>query len=768
MIDAAEQLGFVISTDFANMSADVLGQVANIKGAFLNLSSSLAEDILPALHDIVMSITNDDIVRWVESAKNALGTFLNAAKLLAAFMATRMVIALAVSAKGFYDNMRASAQSTASLIAQKFGAEQATRAHTALAYAIRATVMASRTLGGVVGIAITGLVGVMSFLSGAFSEHENAVESLNSKLSELGDGYEKLSEAQKKALIATSRLALREQEAELDEMRKNLAKYEKEMVLHSEAIQSYTMLQDFGSANIFTERAEEIALSIDILNGKIEEHQNKIEETKNVIKEVSDTQKKAAASQVASVESTSKAYEALASKTRERIAELGKESEFAKFEAKAQLGLIEDMSAAEIEKLKALYMIYDARKAIIDATEKEKRATEQAKKAVDDQLVSLREQVALLGKSNAQVLEFNLLKNGATQEQVSEALALQAQVTAYDNKLKLQKKSSAAIKESNKALEDYKGLIRSLQTSEEARLTTLKDQLDVIQKSGAAQADQALVAQKALQGTIEGINPDDMSASIEEQRQIFAEYYSILDGMRSKDLISEQQYQASRAEIARKEILSDGNQVFAGLQKGMQEYASNVKNVRDITADATVSMIDGLGNAFISFFDGTEKSFADMTANILKMIAQIMLKMAMMQAMESMKGAGGIWGSIASAFGGSFASGGYTGHGGKYEPAGIVHKGEVVFSQRDVARFGGVAAVERVRLRGYSDGGIVGGGNLEFARPGDININIVINEDGIADVDQEDLMSQIDRRINVQVDRKLGNQRRDGGMLSNV
>lgn len=35
-----------------------------------------------------------------------------------------------------------------------------------------------------------------------------------------------------------------------------------------------------------------------------------------------------------------------------------------------------------------------------------------------------------------------------------------------------------------------------------------------------------------------------------------------------------------------------------------------------------------------------------------------------------------------------FANGGYTGAGGKYEPAGIVHKGEYVFSQEDVNRIG--------------------------------------------------------------------------------
>lgn len=64
----------------------------------------------------------------------------------------------------------------------------------------------------------------------------------------------------------------------------------------------------------------------------------------------------------------------------------------------------------------------------------------------------------------------------------------------------------------------------------------------------------------------------------------------------------------------------------------------------------------------------------------------------------------------ASRLGGYYSGGGYTGPGGKYEPAGTVHRGEVVWSQDDVARAGGVSVVESMRrgLRGYADGGAVG------------------------------------------------------------
>ncbi|KGG82641.1 phage tail length tape measure family protein [Comamonas thiooxydans] len=64
-----------------------------------------------------------------------------------------------------------------------------------------------------------------------------------------------------------------------------------------------------------------------------------------------------------------------------------------------------------------------------------------------------------------------------------------------------------------------------------------------------------------------------------------------------------------------------------------------------------------------------------------------------------------------------FAAGGYTGPGGKYELAGVVHKGEGVLSQEDMQALGGPQAFEAFRqslhgggpaLGGYATGGAVG------------------------------------------------------------
>lgn len=80
-----------------------------------------------------------------------------------------------------------------------------------------------------------------------------------------------------------------------------------------------------------------------------------------------------------------------------------------------------------------------------------------------------------------------------------------------------------------------------------------------------------------------------------------------------------------------------------------------------------------------------------------------------------------------------FSGGGYTGPGGVNEPAGIVHKGEVVWSQADVRRSGGVAAVEAMRkgeidpVRFASLSGRANGGSRDSSQAGQAiqqNVNI--------------------------------------------
>ncbi len=67
--------------------------------------------------------------------------------------------------------------------------------------------------------------------------------------------------------------------------------------------------------------------------------------------------------------------------------------------------------------------------------------------------------------------------------------------------------------------------------------------------------------------------------------------------------------------------------------------------------------------------------------------------------------------AVLSGSSGLWSDGGYTGAGGVDEPAGIVHRGEIVWSQADIARAGGIHVVEGMRrgFRGYAEGGLVRG-----------------------------------------------------------
>ncbi|MQU08613.1 prothage tail length tape measure [Pseudomonas helleri] len=88
--------------------------------------------------------------------------------------------------------------------------------------------------------------------------------------------------------------------------------------------------------------------------------------------------------------------------------------------------------------------------------------------------------------------------------------------------------------------------------------------------------------------------------------------------------------------------------------------------------------------------------------------------------------------NVANIAGIGFSGGGYTGSGGVNEPAGQVHKGEVVWSQADIRRFGGVAAVEALRkgnvspIRGATGSGSGSGSGAQdtgAGKPGG-NVNI--------------------------------------------
>lgn len=193
----------------------------------------------------------------------------------------------------------------------------------------------------------------------------------------------------------------------------------------------------------------------------------------------------------------------------------------------------------------------------------------------------------------------------------------------------------------------------------------------------------------------------------------------------------------SQMQSAQKAVDNDWQ---GGIKSGIQSYIDSFGTMRQSMENATVQTFDKMGDALADFVATGKLDFRNLTVSILQDLSKMLIKMAIVNAMKSALGGyadGGVV-SGGTQFDALFSSGGYTGAGGKYEPAGIVHKGEVVFSQQDVRNHGGVAAVERLRLKGYADGGAVGlppvlAGRFGGSGGGNMQVNITINRGGAAE-----------------------------------
>lgn len=145
-----------------------------------------------------------------------------------------------------------------------------------------------------------------------------------------------------------------------------------------------------------------------------------------------------------------------------------------------------------------------------------------------------------------------------------------------------------------------------------------------------------------------------------------------------------------------------------GASRAMVDYLTEANNMSQQTYALVRGGIQTTTSYIDAVMDGTATNFKSFLADLLRQIAKFLMNKAVAEfatAIIGSMGGGSNAGGFSDLFGGDwgFAEGGYTGPGGKYQPAGTVHKGEVVFSQRDVARHGGVAAVEAIRTgRGSS------------------------------------------------------------------
>lgn len=225
-----------------------------------------------------------------------------------------------------------------------------------------------------------------------------------------------------------------------------------------------------------------------------------------------------------------------------------------------------------------------------------------------------------------------------------------------------------------------------------------------------------------------------------------------------------------------------GNDVPAALASS-QAAAIRFNNAMK---QVSTSIESGLVGGLTDLLQGTKsvsQAFGDMSRVIVRALEEAIVKILiiqpLMRGLSSGLGFGFADGGLVSSpglsligTGGLFDSGGYTGPGGKYQPAGVVHKGEYVFSQESVNRIG-VANLERLH-RGYADGGIVGGtsavpsfGGTSIVAP---SIAVTVQgSPGQSNTDHQKMGENIAKaamdQVREMMAKELYEQRRPGGLL---
>lgn len=166
--------------------------------------------------------------------------------------------------------------------------------------------------------------------------------------------------------------------------------------------------------------------------------------------------------------------------------------------------------------------------------------------------------------------------------------------------------------------------------------------------------------------------------------------------------------------------------MLAGTMAGLEAGIRKAQEAMAFAKDVTRGFIDDFRNG-LEQGKGFWESFGSAALGVLDRITDKLLNDvldALFQVNSAGSAGGGIFGTIVGGIGKllGFANGGYTGPGGKYEPAGVVHRGEYVFSAA-ATRALGVTNLDRMhkRAKGYAEGGYVGPVSPRMQSPANAN-----------------------------------------------
>ncbi|WP_273849114.1 phage tail tape measure protein [Serratia liquefaciens] len=154
----------------------------------------------------------------------------------------------------------------------------------------------------------------------------------------------------------------------------------------------------------------------------------------------------------------------------------------------------------------------------------------------------------------------------------------------------------------------------------------------------------------------------------------------------------------------------------SGALKGWNEYLDSATNVYSSVANVANSAFTGLNDTLTTLATTGSANIKSFGVSMLKMVVDVINKLLVAYAVQAAMG----WlsSSFSASSGGNnpgtvpmglHYDGGYTGDGGKYEPKGVVHGGEFVFTKEATRNIGVGNLYGMMRsAQGYANGGYVG------------------------------------------------------------
>nr|DAI03334.1 MAG TPA: Tail tape measure [Caudoviricetes sp.] len=203
---------------------------------------------------------------------------------------------------------------------------------------------------------------------------------------------------------------------------------------------------------------------------------------------------------------------------------------------------------------------------------------------------------------------------------------------------------------------------------------------------------------------------------------------------------------------------------IAGLQDGVVQLEGMVNDVAGNISNITQSAFNGMSDSLTNFITTGKADFSSLAKSILSDLTSMIVKMALFNAMKSAFGGTSIGGFL------GFAGGGYTGDGGKYQPAGVVHRGEYVITKEATSRLG-IGFLNHLNYgRGYATGGTVGSIPSTGYKPmtgGSISVKVINNGEPVnANVEQRQRNGETE--ITVELIRQIARSETNGIISNNM